>query len=430
MENQFQLQYDGQQVQQSDLNGLGETSGLADDRVFAELLRMLPFNGTSPARGILPYAHTTSGNAATVAPNGATGSVLINPIRAFIGPRTAVSTDPKANWRDVRSAIAVGSATLGTGVGIAPNTSGNPRWDLVYAAVNIQANGLTSTRKVKDPTSLLVTTNSVVTTIVSAVTFGVQAGTPAASPVWPSAPSDSGTTYYIPLAFIRVPNGFGSTSTVLTTDIAVQAPILRLARSLGAHRFSVADQQYNVTVAQQQSWGATGTRPKVWMPPDITGCESVFVAMDLSTTSSLNWSHQDGSVVDSRDWRGRICKYTLQNPVHGTGFTWNDTLNSGPSGDELGIKPKFGGTGAPTDGFGAMDVGIGNTMNEDSIGSGKATCAVAFGSRLEFNNVVGPPVVKLYCDLSDSGKLKVSISGTPDAILFFWLEFTGPYTNK
>src|SRR5689334_8947870 len=113
MENRFQHSLNGQSVQQADLNLLGETSALADDRVFAELFRMQPYDGATVRKGVLPFGHSASANAGLVVPNGATGSVLVNPLRAFVGSRTAVATSAKANWRDIRSALAVGSTTLG-----------------------------------------------------------------------------------------------------------------------------------------------------------------------------------------------------------------------------------------------------------------------------------------------------------------------------
>ena len=48
---------DGQEVEEDDLNGISENAALADDRVLAELVRVRPYNGTSPSRGIMPYGY-------------------------------------------------------------------------------------------------------------------------------------------------------------------------------------------------------------------------------------------------------------------------------------------------------------------------------------------------------------------------------------
>ncbi len=132
----YQHELDGQEVEQEDINLLGRTGGLADDRVLAELLRLAPFDGTNTAKAILPFA-LRAADSGTVVPNGATGSVRILPFRAIIGSRTSIATDPLAAWRDIRSSVysqTTGSGALGAAAAFAPNTTTTPRWDLVYAA--------------------------------------------------------------------------------------------------------------------------------------------------------------------------------------------------------------------------------------------------------------------------------------------------------
>lgn len=426
MEDRYQHTVNGQSVLQADLNTMGEAASIADDRVLAELLRMLPYNGSSPSRGILPFAYEGSGRTGTVAPNGATGAVLVNPFRAVIGPRTAVATDAKKNWRDTRSAIGVGSTTLAQTVSIAANSSGNPRWDLVYAAVAIDANSPTVTRKVKNPVTKVIASQSVVNVIRTTVTLGVLAGTAAAAPVWPSAPADSGGVYYVPLAYVCVLNGFGASSTVLPTDIAAIANILRLSRSTGASTLQVADQHYATTSAQQQAWGSTGTRPKVWMPPEMSGKDDLVVAMDLTSGSSANWSHQTGGVVDSRDWRGRICKSLIMasSVLLDGALSWNATVGGQPSWNAKSIASP---TVTRIDDEGVFELMLAHSLNESSLGTNKAYVAEAIGSRMA--QMADGTFVQIYCDMSD-GKLKVDITGVPLVFVFFWLEFTGPYTNK
>lgn len=419
MEDRFQHAVNGQSVLQGDLNLLGETGALADDRVFAELLRLLPYNGSSPSRGILPFGHAGSANAATVAPNGATGSVLVNPFRAVIGPCTDVATDAKKNWRDIRSAIGVGSTTLVQTQAFAANSSGNSRWDLIYAAVTIDANAPAVTRKVKDPASKVIASQAVVNVVRTTVSIGVQAGTASAAPAWPSAPSDSGGTYYIPLSYVRIPNGFSASSTVLPTDIATVAPIVRLSRATGAASLRVADQQYALTTAQQQTWGSTGNRPKLWMPPEVNGQETLLVALDFLDASSANWSHQNNGLVDSGDWRGRLCKWMVHVEAVDTGvvWAWNTTDNGEPFGGNSILEHN-------------VDAGMGQSIAKASgpLDANKALIAMARGGAL--NGLSSGVFVYLYSDLSDGGKLKVRVDGSPQALIFFWLEFSGPYTNK
>lgn len=416
MEDRYQHTLNGQSVLQADLNVLGETSSLADDRVFAELFRMAPYDGSTVRKGVIPYAHQESGATPLVAPNGATGSVLVNPFRAVVGSRTAVSTHAKANWRDVRSAIAIGGSTLGQVVSFTANSSGNPRFDLVYAAVAVDANTSSVTRKRKDPTTKVISTASVVTRLATTVSVGVQVGTPGASPAWPAVPSDAGGVYYVPLAYVRIETGFGASSTVFPRQIANQAPVLSLSRAAGALAVSPATSQYTLTGTQQEGFGAGGNRPSVWMPPDMTGGQSLLIALDLEDASSANWSHQHNGVVDSRDWRNRLTRWSASVRAGASAFEWN--------AGALSLQ-NFPGPAAPM-GFpgGRHLVGHGTTFTVD--GSPGSALRLA-GSHL--SEMDDSSFVSLYADAADGGKLKVSITGTPLVKIFAWVDFSGPYSN-
>jgi hypothetical protein len=415
LEPQFQLEFNGQQVQQQDINLLGEVSGLADDRVFAELLRMTPF-GALVSKGILPYGHATSATEALVAPNGGTGSVLVRPFRAFVGSRTAAGTDARANWRDIRSGLSVaeGATSLDTTLNLAANASGDPRWDLVYAVVTVDALSSAIERKIKDVNTKVVNSQNVVVYKTTTVTLQVLQGTPAASPVWPTIPNDSGSTYKIPIAYVRIPNGFTSGSTVLTTDIAVQAPILRVG--IGGRGVSPASSHYTVSTSEQQSWGSTGTRKLAWIPPDLAAAETMLVALDVTDFNPANWSHQNNSVIDDRDWRGRIARTTLSanadtTPFADCPFPWNVT--------EL-----------PSSGFYVPNAN--STVNYTSHAVGSTLVPQQSTTRstvVSWDNGSGWGV-GLYVDHADSGKLKVSITGTPGSSFLFVIDWFGPYTNK
>ncbi len=344
----YQHEYDGQEVEEEDINLLGTNSGLADDRVLAELLRLQPFDGTSTAKAILPYA-LRAGDSATVIPNGATGAVRVLPFRAIVGSRTALATDPVANWRDIRSAVFAqksSSGARGAVVSFAPNTTGVTRWDLVYAAFTPDANGAQVTRYVRDPVTGAITAPSVVTTLVQQVAILVAQGprpilipipiitpvttlaatapataatasptptaatspatAPAASPsstaaaststpALPAVPGDGGGTFYIPLAYVAIPAGFSATSTVLPGSIFSVAPVISLARVSGTFSVQPANQQFvangsAITAAQLATW-AGGTRPGFYMPPDMVGGESRMVAIDFTVPG---YSHGGG----------------------------------------------------------------------------------------------------------------------------------------
>lgn len=433
MESQFQLTLNGQQLQQQDVNLLGQVAGLADDRVFAELFRMVPFDGTNASKGILPYAFSAAAATPTVVPNGATGTVAVNPFRAFVGSRTAVGTDATKNWRDVRSTIFIGSSSsLSLAVALAANSSGSPRWDLVYAAITPDTNGPTVSRKVKDPATKVITTQSVVTALDTTVSIGVIAGTPATFPSFPALPSDAAGTYYIPLAYVRVPNGFNATTTVAPVAIAEAAPVMRLSRAAGVRSMSVADQQYKLSSTFQQAWGSSGARSVHFIPPSLGAGEMVIVAVDLLSGVNTNWSHQNDGVIDSRDWRGRLCRYDLAISVNSAGppFKWNTSPN------EMGSLPAITNESfsfAPPSS--AVAHGYGQTF--DPIYTDDGATAHAGHSLVAWvkgdnvgGSMAGGTSVYIYCDHTDGGKLKLQVLGLPTAAFLFWLDFTAPFGNQ
>src|ERR1700722_19360525 len=89
---------DGQEVEVNDLQNLGTVAGLSDDRVFAELVRLQPFNGNI-YKGIIPFgfrgAQGVPSPGGTVQSSGTNnGSITVNPFRAIIGTRNAANAAP------------------------------------------------------------------------------------------------------------------------------------------------------------------------------------------------------------------------------------------------------------------------------------------------------------------------------------------------
>lgn len=417
-EKQFKLDYNGQAVQQQDFASIGEVSGLADDRVFAELLRMVPYDGSTVSKGILPVSDSTNPGLPTVFLSGFDGKVKVSPFRAFVGSRTAVGTDTKENLRDIRSAIFVGASTLHELVSLSANASGNPRWDLVYATVVVDTDGDTTTRKVKSPTTGVITDETVSVSTETTVALGTVVGTPAASPSWPTLPSDSGSTYYIPLAYVRVPNGFTASSIVFQNWIAEAAPLVSLSKATGANTVEFADQHYTgggslLTTASIQAWGASGTPPDIFVRPQAKGGETLLIFIDLNTPVHVN-----GTVVDSRDWSGRVCRWTcasgaagLSPPWRGEGGAPNAELSSHHSQD-ISVS------------------GLGQTMfaDENYLGVGEGAFAAQFDGVL-LSHVHDDSRVGIYCDLLDGGKLKfyaTTATAPGTCTLFFWIDFSAP----
>ena len=425
MEPLFRTQFNGQSVLTGDLDTMGDGAAYADDRVFAEMLRMRPYDGASPSRGILPYLYDNSGEPGMLAGNGASGSVLVYPFRAFVGSTVPVATDGKRNWRDIRSQVAAGSTSAAQTVALSANASGNPRWDLIYAAVTPDTPSGTQTHKVKSPTSKVITEQLLVRSWVTTVTLGVVEGTAAASPDWPATPADGSGVYYIPLAYVRVPDGFGAASTVAATDIATVAPVVSLNEATSGASLGWASCHRTLgggtlTAAQIQSWGATGTRPNMFIPSTAVGSRSLVVALDLQTGTE---SHADGAVLDDRDWRGRICKFMVNLHAFGTtDLAWDGQGAKTLYSPHPTLDP-FKNTTVTGNG---VYMGMSQTLRENSgIDPTWAAYVDATNGSSRANQVIG-----IYCDFADGGKLKLSLpGGSPNARVIFWLEFTGRLEN-
>lgn len=435
MENQRQLTQNGQEIRQSAYNDLGSVAALADDRVLAELLRLAPYSG-SVTRVIFPYASGASGSKGTVEKSGAAdGSVKVNPFRAVIGARTAEATDAKKSWRDIRSGIYLGGTTARQGtVTFGANASGNPRWDLIQAVVAVDANGPSENQFVKNPTTEVVTSTSVVPYLQTTVTVSVVAGTPAATPAFPSPTADGGGTYYIPIAYVRIPNGFTAGSTIAATDIAMVAPVAEPSRGGGAPRIIVPDQSYKkdgtiLTSTNQGAWGASGAaRPECYMNPDMFGGEILPVQINL--TGPANYSHNAmstgaDSVIDSRDWRGRMFLVFVECEESNSALF--PQANAAPAAVPIVGGSQQSTTGAPKALNARRNFGFGQSVSFDGAGRG----LVCFFDTTQLSVMAASSDVSIYVDNNDSGKMKVrSPSGNwPDARFMFWIVSVGTFGN-
>lgn len=442
MENRNQFAVDGQELEQDDVQAIIDNAAFADDHVFAELLRMLPAFTSTPSRGIMPWAFSgfAGGSLPTalISPNGASGSVLVSPFRAFIGSRTLVGTDAKLNLRDIRSALSVaaGSTSLTQVMSFAANSSGNPRWDLICAAVAIDANATTETRYVKDTTDDDATPQTVVTQVATTVTLQVVAGTAAASPVPPAAPADASGIYYIPLAYVRVPNGFGATSTVLTTDIATIAPLVGLnAKASGAGiAFEPIDSVSTglllaaTSNAGWKAWGSTGTRPPAIMPSTARGGFSKEIAIDLSASGSSIAPTNNSAIDTSRDWRNRrfLILTTVGLQASSLKFPWEgsaDTLEgSGTRG-----RPINAANASVCQAWTASASHFADTAGLNTYINSHATILQVLSTDYQCVSVSAP--LDLVVDMT-TGALAVSWSGSPAARYHIFIIATAQYENQ
>ena len=324
MESKLNLTVNGQEVQQSDINLVGKTAALADDRVLAEFVR-LPSFGTSVSKAIYPYTDYTKLTATGIANPGewlvwGTGKITVYPFRAFIGSRTAAGTSGLDNWRDIRSVVFTNSTSLGTDVTFSANSSGNPRWDLVYCAVTPDTNDTNVNRYVKDPVALTVGTQSIAVTQSVHVSLSVVTGTPSATPALPSIPADAAGTYYIPICYVAIQNGFTGTTALTGKNIFCAAPIIgNSSKITGAQVIRPASSLYtagtngSIKQANLTTWATNGQRPAWYVSPEAIGGDSLFILMDLSDASTANWSHTNGSVIDLgyKTWLDRYFHWVI-----------------------------------------------------------------------------------------------------------------------
>lgn len=433
-ENAYQPAQSGQEVQQGDVDQLGTTSGLADDHVFAELLRLAPYNGVTVSKAIMPAGFKGNLDFGVVQPSGRNdGSISVNPFRAVVGSRNAVAAPPSgistdsdalANWRDIRSGVFVGSATdLVQAFVLAPNTSGNPRWDLAYAAIVPDTAGPSVQRRVKDPTSGNITVATVPAYIYSPVTVAILTGTPGTTPALPTLPADGAGTYNIPIAYIRVPNGFSSTSTVATQDIRSTTvngvmdyvDVRGGLKARPCNGNNDGNATFNAGGSFAWNPASAGNRPGPWLPPDWIG-GSVFVAeVDNESSSSAAWSVASLGIVDnSIDWRNRIIK--VAGSWSGTYKFGNDPTGYSGTGILIPNASQLGTTLVPTG-------SLGSTFASDGVNPPSTTTYVTVWQAAQSGQTVA-----LLVNMTD-GSLRWYSTGNTLSRYFFWIESTGQFPN-
>lgn len=426
MQPRYNQVLNGCEFNQQDLNNIGQYVSAAPDVVIAELLRLFPGTGVTTVKAILPYSFRSlssilSGDAvSTVMPNGATGTVAIFPFTAVIGARAG--TPASTAWSDIRTSIFVGGGSqLSIAVTLQPNSSGQTRWDLVYAAVVVDQQSAPVTRYVKSPTTKVVAPTAVSLYLNTTVSVGAVQGTPGASPTVPSVPADTGSTFYIPLAAVRVPNGFTSSSTVGARDVRDVAPVIPIDRHMGVSNIQPVSgcNDLSGTYATNFGWSASaGLRPKLFLPPQMIGGEQRIFVADLTSATETAWSHPPGSIVDaSVDWRNRffvvffqvnaLASYTLATDQ-------NHTTVGNPNSTQ---RPPVG------------QVLCGNSFCQDNTyAASSATVFRLFGA--DYSAVLqSGSDFGLYVD-GTSGELKLGANSTsPQVQLWMWIMASSPYVN-
>jgi hypothetical protein len=320
-----QITLDGQELAIEDFNAVGKAAANADDVALQEFLRLKPYGG-SVAKAILPFGPATGqagDTTAFIAPGNA-GTLKVMPFRFVVGSRdTVANLGAGDNWQDQRSGV-FAQTTDGTTLGFQiptgsfpSNSSGNPRIDLVYATYTVDVAAATATRIVKPVPSGAATPTTVTINMTQPVGVGVVTGTPGATPAAPALPADVGTTFYAPLAYVVVSNGFVSGTTAHTVDkiqIVSTGRPEGCARPMGIASASPMQCVSSVltatltgpTMSTLARWASVGKAGVPWiMPANQQGMiVKRFAAYANHFTPIV--SLDDTNVVDqSIDWRNR-----------------------------------------------------------------------------------------------------------------------------
>ncbi len=424
-EKRYFIAANGQEVQEADLELLGTESAFADDRVLFELLRTLPGSAT-PQKLIVPYGVSgwaSSTTKALVGPSGADGKVVIQPFRGIVGSTTLAASSPLEALHSLRSGYALGTTTLSQTKTLAANSSGSTRWDLIYATVTPDVNAAGVTRYKKDTTTEVVSSSSVATYTTCTVVINVQAGTPAAPPLYPALPADGGGAYNIPLAMVRVPNGFGAASTVARTDIHEHAPCALQSTATGAKNMQPASSNYSTTGAAEanQDWNNLTLRGGAYLPATMVGSESRVILLQRGLAPL---SHVDGDVVDdSIDWRNRYFRASvlaLSGSTTATAFASDrNVTGTVPAGSAA--QATQGTHTYQTFGQSFVD----DNANTIAYGTSNGT---AFYVTSTLVSQLGASSVAIHVRNTD-GALVLKLSGSNTFQMIIWLEASGPYRN-
>lgn len=423
MERQFYHSSNGQEIEESDINLVAEDAALADDRVFAELFRLRPYDSMTMGavtKGILGYSEGP-----TLEPFGASGSVKINPFRPLVGCPTESSTDTLLNWRNIRSAVFVGdSPNLYTTQSLTANSSGNPRWDLVYCRVDIDTNEANVDRYVATagpPATETLTSLPVVKTTLN--TVGVVSGATSATPDLPSLPVDSSTSFFVPLSYILVPDGFSSTTTVLPGWIFEACPVVPISSVTSTNTSRPASAQNTaggavISTSVIEAWPSG--RPEVYMPPSMVGSETLYIALNLQDANPTNWSQGNNTVIDdSRDWRNRVFHWIAQTDSGGsTLFAWDESAAGN-------IIPHLDSAGANTS-SGNQANGMGRSFNGD-VGDFAGVCYLT--DQNVGGSISSGEWILIGVNMID-GKLYIQTSSNPGVRAFVILTASSQFANR
>jgi hypothetical protein len=284
---------------------------------------------------------------------------------------------------------------------------------------------------VKDTTDDDANPETVVTQVLTTVTLQVVTGTTAANPVPPAVPADTSNVYCIPLAYVRIPTGFGASSTVLTTDIATVAPLVGLHASANGALNGIAPNDAAISTllsdfmnAGWKEWGSSGTRPPSFVPSTMRGGFEKMIVAHLNPLGGGVANYGSGDYVDSSlDWRRRLFRWSAFFSISHK-FPWETGATNG--GMFGGIPDDEGASlrDTPKD-------GSAQSLVADSLVSGGPTpSSLLFTTGTSFTSMPGGNSIQFGVDQT-TGQLFVYWSGgiPTDSRIILFVKATGQFEN-
>lgn len=433
METKYTHSENGQEVRQEDLNSVSTNAALADDRTLWELFRLQPYNIAGPQRIILPFGQEGWGaggltSTALVHPSPSGGRVRVRAFRAALASTT--SADNLERIRGIRSGYFIPTSAGYTDVTINTNASADPRWTLLYAKIEPDKDGDAANVKKRDKTTGTVSAVAVVLNKKTVVSLGSVDGTAAASPLRPAIPADAAGAYYIPLAYVLVPGGFGALTVLERQRIYEVAPCVAVNSATGTVSLRPANQQWieDGTVDTNQAGEAASPifRPGAYLPPAMIGAEERIL---LIQNHLAPLSHADGDIADnSCDWRFRFFQWTA--------FAKTGNTTAAAFASDRQITGSFPVPSAFNSVLGThMAVGMGQSFVDDtnvsvlfSTVDGNGAAVVITGSTItQLGGATNG--IMVYVRNTDGALIVKKSPAAPNVQAMIWLRATGPYSN-
>lgn len=204
----------GEAVTTTELQRSADAAAGADDLVSTLIFRGAQGNGAVFGKqvGSLVLETSSRNPRLIVVPSGGTAGALT------LRPCWITITDKDAGNRLVPPVLLSAYVDTDTDSPQFAATAANNRIDVLYALV--QRTATTAARKVKDPTTGVVSTQTITIYTAPTVTLGVQPGVEAGSPTVPALPADSSSAWYVPLANVTLTHPYTLGSALTQAQVA------------------------------------------------------------------------------------------------------------------------------------------------------------------------------------------------------------------